>query len=522
MLFQGGGTACAPPCSSARASRASTRCPIAALAVALTLAVPLRAAAQPADPAARSREASAAMTQGRFDDAARIYGELTKALPNEAGLFMNLGMALAMAGREAEAIAPLERAVALNPKLLPAHLFLGSSYLARGEAAKAAAPLERVVKAQPADVESRRLLASAYTALGRYRDAVASLRAVTESAPKLPAGWYALGHAYNALTQEALATFDQEPPDSPWRKLLVADALYADGRLTDAYALYREALARLPSMVSIHDSVARIYEQTGQPEWAARERARGVVPPAACAARPALCEFRKGRYRAALAAALKGGDAEARYWRTRAANELALAAFAQLEKLPDSRERREVRATLARAQRRYADAITELEAALALAPGDQGLLDDLGTSYYFAREYERAVKTLAPLIEANPKSARLLTVYGDSLLQLQRLDEAVAALRRALEADPSHAFARQTLGRAYVQQRAFAEAIPLLETQLAADHDGSVHLQLARAYAGTGEEGKAAALMARSQELQQAAQARADEIAGRTITPPAP
>lgn len=488
------------------------------LIVTLVLCAP--AVAQSPELAAQNRSAAAAMKGGRFGEAARIYREMLEALPDEPGLLMNLGMALAMDGREAEAIAPLERAVALNPKLLPAHLFLGSSHLARGNAAKAVASLERVVAASPADVESRRMLAQAYAAAGRTTDVVTELRKIAELAPGAPAAWHALGHAYNALTQEAMATFEEEPEDSPWRQLLVADALFADGRFTDAFAIYRAALERLPSMVSIHDSIARIYEQTGRKDWAAKERTRGALPPGACTKRKALCEFRAGRYRAALVAALSGTDLESRYWRVRAANELALEAFKRLEALPDSRERREVRATLARAQRRYLDAIGELKAAVALAPGDLDLLDDLGTSYYFARDFEQAVTTLQPVVERNPDDARLLTVYGDSLLHLQRLDEALKALERAVKLDPSSALARLTLGRAYVQKGDFAAAIPLIEPQLAADSDGSLHAQLARAYSGVGERDRAEALLERSQEIQRSAQERADTIADRAITPP--
>ena len=235
-----------------------------------------------------------------------------------------------------------------------------------------------------------------------------------------------------------MATFDAEAEDSPWRQLLLADALLADGRLTDAFAIYRATLERLPSMVSIHDSVARIYEQTGHADWAATERARGTLSAAANARSAGRCaSFARAGIGAALVAALAGTDAESRYWRARAATELALAAFKRVEALPDSRERREVRATLARAERRFADAIVELEAALKFAPGDPSLLDDLGTSYYAARDYEQAVATLLPLLKANPDDARLLTVCGDSLLQLQRLDEAVPMLQRAIARDSS-------------------------------------------------------------------------------------
>jgi tetratricopeptide (TPR) repeat protein len=490
----------------------------AVLLLALLLSAPART--QSADLAERSRTATRAMQDGRFDEAVRIYRDLLQALPNEAGLLMNLGMALAMGGHEGEALAPLERALALNPDLLPARMFLGSSYLALGQPEKAIEPLKKVVAARPADADSHRMLAEAYGMSGRPTDAVTQLRKVTELAPGVHRGWYALGHAYNAVTQAALRTFEDQPDDSPWQQLLVADALLADGRLTDAFAIYRAALERLPSMVSIHDSVARIYAQTGHADWAARERMSGRLPVADCVKRKALCEFRAGRYRAALAAALAGTDVESRYWRARAATELTLAAFKRLDGLADSRERREVRATRARAERRYTDAIAELKAALAFAPGDPALLDDLGTTYYAAREYEQAVATLSPLVKVNPNDPRLLVVYGDSLLQLQRVDEALPVLQRAVEREPSDPMPRLALGRAHLQKGNFAEAIPLIEAQLADDNDGSLHVQLARAYTGVGQKDKAAALLTRSQELQKAAQERGAAAGQRAITPP--
>ena len=492
--------------------------PAASLSLVVLLWSIGEAAAQSADLAVRSQVASRAMKEGRFDEAARIYRELLAGLPDDPGLLLNLGMALAMGGHESEAIAPLERAVARKPDLLPAHLFLGSSYLALGEPAKAIAPLERVVAAPSADVEARRMLASAYAETGRHADAAAQLRRVTLIVPRFPAGWYALGHAYNEIAQAAMATFDDRPEHAPWRQLLLADAMLADGRLTDAFATYREIAAQLPSMATIHDSVARIYQRTGHPDWAAQERARGVLTPAQCARRKMLCEFRAARYRPALAAALAADDAESRYWRVRAASELARDAFKRLDALPDSRLRREVRATAAMGERRYADAVAELTVALKFAPGDPALLDDLGAAYYAARDYERAVATLSPLLRSDPDNPRLLTISGDSLLQLQRTDEAVAMLRRAVDRDPEDPTPRLALGRAYVQQGDFAAAIPLIEPQLPHDQDGSLHVQLARAYNAVGRKDKAEALLARSQELQRAAQART--AAAQTITPP--
>ena len=475
---------------------------------------------QAPDPATRSREASRAMSEGRFDDAVRLYRELLQSLPNEPGLLMNLGMALAMGGHDSDAIAPLERAISLKPSLLPAHLFLGSSYLALGEPQKAIPPLERAVAGAPKDVERRQLLAQAYAAAGRPVDSVTQLRTITELAPRIPGAWFALGHAYNNLAQDAIATFQDDANEAPWRQLLVADALFADGRLTDAFASYRNVLEELPAMTTIHDAIAQIYVKTGHPDWAARERSSAVVPPATCAKRKAMCEFRAGRYRPALSAALAGRDPESRYWRVRTATELARAAFRRLDALPDSRERREYRSTIALSERRYADAIVELKAALKFAPGDPELVEDLGRAYYSARDFETAVATLAPLVKSNMDSAALLAVYGDSLVQLQRVDEGLPLLERAAKLSRGESAPALTLARAYIQKGEFASAIPLIEPQLAGDEDGSLHVQLARAYAGTGQKEKAEALLKKSQELQRAAQERNAGAAQRTITPP--
>ena len=377
-----------------------------------------------------------------------------------------------------------------------------------------------LASARPADVAIRRMLAEAYAALGRRIDAVTELRKVTELAPRLPSGWYALGQAYNDIKQEAIGTFDDRPEESLWQRLLVADALLANGTLTDAFVLYRALLEQLPSMVSMHDSVARIYERTGHAAWAARERAAGPLSAADCARRRVLCEFRAGRYRGALAAALAQSDAESRYWRARASNELALAAFKRLDALPDSAERRAVRATVARTEERYIDAIAELKAALRFAPGDPALVHDLAWASYLARDFEQAIGTLSPLLRAHPDEPRLLKMTGYSLLQLRRLDEAIAVLQRASERDPTDPEPRLALGRARLQNGDFAAAIPLIEPQIADDEDGHLHVQLARAYTALGQRDKAAALLVRSQELERAAQERSAAAAGRRITAP--
>jgi predicted Zn-dependent protease len=376
------------------------------------------------------------------------------------------------------------------------------------------------VAAQPKDVEQRRRLAAAYAAVGRRIDAVNELRNATELAPGLAGVWYELGQAYNAIKQDALITFDEHAEDASWRQLLAADALLARSKWTDAFVLYRASLERLPSMVSVHDSLARIYERTGHSDWAAWERAHGTLSTSDCASRQALCEFRAGRYASALRASSSQSDSESRYWRARAANELALAAFTRLDKLPDSPERRAVRATLARNEERYTDAIVELKAALTFAPGDPSLLYELASVCYLARDFEQAVATLSLMLKAHPDDPRLLELMGYSLLQMRQIEEALPILRRTVERNPTASGPRLALGRAFLQAGDFAAAIPLIEAHLADDQDGSLHVQLARAYGGLGQREKSAELLEQSQELQRAAEKRSEAAAQRTITAP--
>jgi tetratricopeptide (TPR) repeat protein len=443
--------------------------------------------------AARGREATEAMNDGRFDAAAVIYRELLKALPDEAGLHLNLGMALAMGGHEADAIAPLERALRLQPTLLPARLFLGSI-----------AHLDRVVAAQPKDPESRGLLGQALLAADRPAAAAAQFLALTDLAPTEPRAWYDLAQAWNAVVQTTMASFEGRAEEDAWRTLLLADALRDDGRLAPAFAVYRRALGDLTGTRAAHVGIAAIYEQTNHADWAAAQRTRAATVTVSCTNNPGECAFDKGRYDQVIADTAGRADPASRYWRIRAAAALTKAAFARLEALPDSRERREMRAELARGRGQHVESVAEIKAALTFAPDDPMLLGELALSYHLARDYEQAIAVEKALIARAPDDASMLSLYGQSLLELQRVDEALPLLEKAVKLVPGDGETRAALGRAYVQKGQMAAAIPLLEPALGGDEDGALHFQLARAYQATGQAEKAKPLLEKYQALQQA------------------
>ena len=209
-----------------------------------------------------------------------------------------------------------------------------------------------------------------------------------------------------------------------------------------------------------------------------------------------------------------------RYWTARAANELALAAFMRLDTLPDSVERRSVRAAVAQAQERHTDAVAELKAAVSLAPQQPEVQYQLASAYYSARDYEASLATLTPLLKAYPDDVRLLTVKAQALSQLQRADEALPILKQLIDRNPNNSRMKLALGRAYLQTSHYTEAIPLLQEQLSSDSDGSLHMQLARAYSATSQHDKAAPLLARSEELRKADEERRAATATNVITAP--
>ena len=342
---------------------------------------------------------------------------------------------------------------------------------------------------------------------------------VTDPAPQVAERLVRAGAGLQRVSQEAIRSFDNRAEDAVWRQLLIADGLLATGHLTDAFAIYRSVEAQLPSMVTIDESVANIYERSAHQEWAARERNEGVLPADACAKRKALCEFRAGRYKSALEAAVTETDAESRYWRARAAHELARASYAHLDTLPDSPEPPASRATIARAEDRHQDAVTELTAAVKLAPGNPTLTFELATACYAARNYEQALAR-QPAAGRASRSSRVREARRVFTLAAATGRRRVAAPAEGRGDRPFRPRPQLALGRAHVQRGDSSAAVPLIEPHLGTDSHGSLHVQLARAYTGVGQREKAAALLTKSQEIQRASEERSAEAARRKIQAP--
>jgi len=475
------------------------------------------------DLAVKAQRGKEAMAAGRFDEAADLYRDVVRALPNEPGMQLNLGMAESMAGHKREALPRFRAAVKLKPDLMPAWLFLGATHMELGEPGPAVAPLQKVVAAQPENLQARQMLAEALLDLQRWEGAARQFRALADRAPEDPRAWHGLGRSYEGLLRASYDALTRAWPESPYVLLLTADALATQGKHANAFRLYREAAEKQPRSREPREALAGIYEHTGHADWAATEREEAkLIKLPDCRARADLeCEFRSGRYPQVLAAARPLRTPAARYWSARAAQELALQAFARLGGLPPSAEAALLRAQVMIGEGRHVEAAAELRQALQSWPGDGRLQRELATSLYRARDLDAARPLLEELFQQEPGSAELAFMLGDAYLQQQQAEKAVAALESAVAAEPKLLPAQAALGRAWMLNGDPARALPHLEAARETDEDGSLHYQLSRAYQARGDAGRAEEALRRSQEIREAAEARQRALQREfTITPP--
>jgi tetratricopeptide (TPR) repeat protein len=478
--------------------------------------------AQSDDLAVKSQRAKELMAQGRFAEAIPIYRELNQALPNNAGLMLNLGMALHMAGDERKALPPLETAVKLDPKLAAAWLFLGAARLQLGQTPAAVDALKMVLRLQPDHRDALEMLADALQSLGRAAEAAEQYQKIVDLDPESPPAWYGLGRSRESLSVHAFDDLQKAAPESAYWLALVAETRLRELQFSSAFYLYRHALERMPAMRGVHAQVAEVYRRTGHPDWASlEEEMERRLPKPDCRTQTFECQFRDGRFAALLASSRSANTPESYYWRSRAYNELALQAFARLGQLPPSPEQHELKARIYTGQKRYADAAEEWREALKLSPLDKQIQKQLAISLKFSQDYAAALPLLQGLLEAQPASAELNYLTGETLLDLQRAEEAIPLLLRAVNRDPKLVGAHKALARAYLAAGQAGDAIPHLKAALAADEDGSLHYQLARAYQATGQPSLAKEMLADYQKSQRSA-TTATETAARDIeiTPP--
>lgn len=448
---------------------------------------------QTAAQAEKANRAKAFLAESKFTEAATLYTELVRQLPNNPGLLLNQGMALHMSGADAKAIPPLEAALKLNPKIPPALLFLGASYLRTGQPAKALAPLEKFATLDPNHLEARQMLIDAANTSGQPARAIPHLE-------KLEL-FYDLGRTYEALAFDTFAQLEKLYPESGPFFALLADSRSKTSQRRAAFFLYRKALEKSPSLKGLRSSIAEIYRADGHPEWALHEEAAEAKLPAPnCKLKTAECEFLAGRYKDSLRLSKAANTVMNLYWRTRSASQLAAEAFSRLR--PGSPESYRYIAETNRDQNRHAEAAEAWQQALKLVPNQAGLQRELAASWLALKNYEEAQQLIGEMFKAEPDAPDLNHLQGDLLLAQQLPEKALPFLEKAVKQTPQALPAHASLARALLATGKPKEALPHVTAALPLDTDGSLQIQLARAYQASGQTEAAKVAMAKYQEIQ--------------------
>jgi len=289
----------------------------------------------------------------------------TSAATALAGVYLNLGVLDAQAGRFSRASNLLQEGVALDPALPRLQYTLGVVCFNAQQYDRAAPALERALETDPQNADARRMLAlsSLHTqAFARAAELLQNDPELQRSASLQYAYGIALVHSGHAADAERLfSSLLTSHADDPQLTVLLGEAHAEQGDYDGAISTLQHALALKPDIADANRTVGIIYMKQGKlPEAAAALRAELASHPDDLAARSTL----------ATVLDMSGNQADAR-------QELARVLRAR----PNDPDARYLMGKILLAAGSLADAVEHLEIAARLAPKDANIHYQLGQAY---------------------------------------------------------------------------------------------------------------------------------------------
>jgi tetratricopeptide (TPR) repeat protein len=246
----------------------------AALGIALAGGMALAATNQPAqEPAPAARQAlqqgAAAMAAGNFAEAARDYTAVTRAMPEFAEGYLNLGLALEQAGQMDAARTALEKSLALKPGLRGANLFLGLVAYRQNRYKDAEDRLQRETRTNPGDAKAFMWLGVCYLAEDRPQDAIPPLDKAHALDPKDADILYHRGHAYLMMANASYDAMFELNHDSMRVHQVLGEAYATGFRTEQAIQEFELTVKMAPQQPGLHEELADQYWVAGEVDKAA-------------------------------------------------------------------------------------------------------------------------------------------------------------------------------------------------------------------------------------------------------------
>lgn len=230
----------------------------------------------PGDPAIRALIATAESqaASGDIDAALATLRDAARSAPDDAGIPLAEGRISLKAGRHTEAVTAFRRvlgALPAQPDALYGHAY---ALLRLGRAAEATTAIDKLARLQPGDLRIERLRAAVLDSAGDG-DAALAVRAEIAQKEDGATARRELGDALarqgrHADAAEVFAQAAAAAPDDAGLRLRLGTALGLAGRLDAAEATLEASTRLAPSTGAGWQALARVREQRGDAEGAAR------------------------------------------------------------------------------------------------------------------------------------------------------------------------------------------------------------------------------------------------------------
>ncbi|MBF0587664.1 MAG: tetratricopeptide repeat protein [Magnetococcales bacterium] len=380
---------------------------------------------------------------GQFPEAEAIYRQILSADPNQPDALHLLGAIAQQFGQVDDAIHLMERAVAANNALAPAHCNLGHLYRQQGRRKKALISLRKAAQLDPNLAEAHNGLGNLYMDRDKLRKATACFKKAVAIQPNLFEAHNNLGNvlARQNRPEEAQSHYETaitlQPQSAEAHDNL--GALYLSmARWEAAEKSFQQAIAAQPNYAPAFTNLARLHLEQGAYDQAlsALQQARSLLPDDA---EPAMLVGLIHEQQGDFSAAEEG---------YRHATEID----PKLAKAHNNRGNMQNR--LGRLQ----EAMESYREALAIRP-------DYVEAHYNAAHTRRSLGQLEQAADSYRKAIAFRPHFPDAhnnlgalLSELGRLDEATVHFQRALKLRPNDQDALNNLGSALRDQGQLTEA----------------------------------------------------------------
>jgi tetratricopeptide (TPR) repeat protein len=210
---------------------------------------------------------------GMYRDLPTLYQTTIDRNPACWMAYTNLAIEYTDAGRPADAIPLLERALKLRPDYAQAENNLGDALMRLGQPPQAIPHFERAVRLEPRYYQAYNNLGVALRAANRTPESLAEFKLALKHQPDFPEAEHNLGLALAELgrTNEALPHFEravQLNPDYAGAELSWAIGLMLTDRFPEAVLHFEKAVALDPDSIEIRSTYGRALMRAGRFEEA--------------------------------------------------------------------------------------------------------------------------------------------------------------------------------------------------------------------------------------------------------------